>query len=81
MRLDEQGRTRAQVIRERRLLRAAEREGTAFGGPKQQVPVVSSERPPRTLSEAIRWARLKKRLKDISTMPTMEARTGGAAGG
>jgi len=71
MRLDEQGRTPSQVIRERRLQLAAEREGRAYEIPKQrQVPVAPSNRPPQTLSELIRAARLKKRLERMSTPPT-----------
>lgn len=70
MRLDEQGRTPAQAIRERPLQLAAEREGRAPEMPQQrQVPDAPSERPPQTLSEVIRVARLKKRLEQMSTPP------------
>lgn len=70
LRLDEQGRTPAEVIRERRLRLAAEREGRAQEMPAQrQDPVPSSRRPPQTLSEIIRAARLKKRLEEMSAPP------------
>lgn len=70
MRLDEQGRTPAQVIRERRLRLAAEREGRGQEMPKsRQDPGAYSSRPPQTLSEVIRAARLKKRLEAMSTPP------------
>ena len=60
MHLDEQGRTPSQVIRERRLQLAAEREGRVYEIPKQTQDLVASTRQPQSLSELIRAARLKK---------------------
>ncbi len=65
MHLDEQGRTPAQVIRERRV----RREGRGEEMPRQRQEPVPSYSRPQTLSEVIRAARLKKRLEAASTPP------------